>query len=86
LHRIARNARNRWQLFASFAQFDALRRDLDVTLSPTEPREGGRESPPPTKALPPDEVAALIVWIASAPPELVLNEAIVTPLEEGDWP
>jgi hypothetical protein len=25
-------------------------------------------------------VAALIVWFAAAPPELVLNEAIVTPL------
>src|SRR5262249_23733206 len=54
--------------------------------SPTERQEGGCESPPPTKALPPDQVAALIVWIASAPPELVLNEAIVTPLEEGGWP
>lgn len=41
---------------------------------------------PPTRALPPDEVADLIVWIATAPPELVLNEAIVTPLEEEGWP
>ncbi|HJZ45949.1 MAG TPA: SDR family oxidoreductase [Roseiflexaceae bacterium] len=54
--------------------------------SPTERREEGREQPPPEKALPPDAVAALIIWIASAPPELVLNEAIVTPLEEGGWP
>ena len=42
-----------------------------------------RELPPATKALPPDGVADLIVWIASAPPELVLNEAIVSPLEES---
>ncbi|HEX9439725.1 MAG TPA: SDR family oxidoreductase [Roseiflexaceae bacterium] len=54
--------------------------------SPMERQEPDRESPPPTKALPPDEVAALIIWIASAPPELVLNEAIVTPLEERGWP
>jgi NAD(P)-dependent dehydrogenase (short-subunit alcohol dehydrogenase family) len=54
--------------------------------SPTERQEEGREQLPPEKALPPDEVAALIVWIASAPSELVLNEAIVTPLEEGGWP
>jgi NAD(P)-dependent dehydrogenase (short-subunit alcohol dehydrogenase family) len=40
----------------------------------------------PTRALPPSEVADLIVWIATAPPELVLNEAVVSPLEEGGWP
>ena len=42
--------------------------------------------PPPSRSLPPAEVAALIVWIATAPPELVLNEAVVSPLEEGGWP
>jgi NADP-dependent 3-hydroxy acid dehydrogenase YdfG len=40
----------------------------------------------PTRALPPEDVAALIVWIASAPPELVINEVIATPLEEQGWP
>ncbi len=40
----------------------------------------------PTKALPPADVAALIVWIATAPPALVLNEAIVSPLDEEGWP
>ena len=45
-----------------------------------------RESATPTRALPPEDVAALIVWIASAPPELVLNEVIATPLEEQGWP
>ncbi len=44
------------------------------------------ERPPVTQVLPPREVAALLVWIAAAPPELVLNEAIVSPLEEGGWP
>ena len=45
-----------------------------------------REPEPPARALPPQDVAALIVWIASAPTELVLNEVIVTPLEEQGWP
>jgi 3-oxoacyl-[acyl-carrier protein] reductase len=44
------------------------------------------EPQPPTKALPPGEVAALIVWMVTAPAELVLNEAIVSPLEEEGWP
>ena len=45
-----------------------------------------REQRPSTRALPPAEVAALVVWIAAAPPELVLNEVVVTPLEERAWP
>lgn len=56
------------------------------TWASEERRVEQRESPPATKALPPEEVAALLVWIAAAPPELVLNEAIVSPLEEGGWP
>lgn len=44
------------------------------------------ESLPATKALPPTEVAALIVWIAAAPKELVLNEVIIAPLQETGWP
>lgn len=56
------------------------------TWSPDERERQERVALPPTKALPPREVAALIVWIAAAPPELVLNEAIVSPLEEEGWP
>ena len=41
---------------------------------------------PPNEALPPDRVAAFIAWIATAPPEVVVDEAIVTPLEEQGWP
>ena len=44
------------------------------------------ERPPARRALPPQEVAALIVWLAAAPAELVLNEAVVSPLEEQGWP
>jgi NADP-dependent 3-hydroxy acid dehydrogenase YdfG len=40
----------------------------------------------PSEALPPSRVAALIVWIAAAPSELVLNEVIVSPLKEQGWP
>ena len=54
--------------------------------APLERSTPRRKAPAPTDALPPEEVAALIVWIASAPSELVLNEAIITPLEERGWP
>jgi NADP-dependent 3-hydroxy acid dehydrogenase YdfG len=56
------------------------------TWSSTERHAKPEEAPPVTKALPPAEVASLIVWIAAAPPELVLNEVIITPLDEGGWP
>ncbi len=56
------------------------------TWEPEERAAVKPEPPPVTKALPPEEVAALIVWLASAPPELVLNEAVVSPLEEAGWP
>jgi len=54
--------------------------------SSTERHTKREEAPSVTKALPPAEVASLIVWIAAAPPELVLNEVIISPLEEGGWP
>jgi NAD(P)-dependent dehydrogenase (short-subunit alcohol dehydrogenase family) len=54
--------------------------------SSTERAASGSEPPPVTKALPPAEVASLIVWMATASPELVLNEAIISPLEEEGWP
>ena len=40
----------------------------------------------PADALPPEQVAQLIAWIAAAPPGLVLNEVTVTPLLEQGWP
>lgn len=40
----------------------------------------------PVDALAPDRVADLLVWMCAAPPELVLNEVIVTPLNETGWP
>jgi NAD(P)-dependent dehydrogenase (short-subunit alcohol dehydrogenase family) len=56
------------------------------TWSSTERHAKPEEAPPVTKALPPAEVASLIVWLVAAPPELVLNEVIITPLDEGGWP
>jgi len=54
--------------------------------SPAERERAQGERPPARRALPPQEVAALIVWLAAAPAELVLNEAVVSPLEEQGWP
>lgn len=51
--------------------------------SPEERRESEREEASPAQALPPGEVAAFIVWLAAAPPEFVLTEAIITPIEES---
>lgn len=55
------------------------------TWSPEERRgqEGAGNS---REKLPPETVAAFITWIATAPPELVLDEAIVTPLNEQGYP
>ena len=54
--------------------------------SSVERRGTDRGAPPPARALAPERVAELIVWIAAAPRELVLNEVIVSPLEEEGWP
>jgi NAD(P)-dependent dehydrogenase (short-subunit alcohol dehydrogenase family) len=51
-----------------------------------EDRSEPAEPPDPRRALPPERVAAFIAWVATAPPELVLDEAIVTPLDERGWP
>jgi 3-oxoacyl-[acyl-carrier protein] reductase len=49
-------------------------------------RQDERSPMDPARALPPARVASLIVWIATAPPEVVLNEAIISPLQEEGWP
>ena len=54
--------------------------------SPAERERAQEERPPARTALPPQEVAALVVWLVAAPAELVVNEAIVSPLEEQGWP
>ncbi len=49
-------------------------------------RAGDAEPTVPTDALPPEQVARLITWMAAAPAGLVLNEVTVTPLHEKGWP
>lgn len=49
-------------------------------------RAAQRDVRSPRDALPPETVAEFIAWTAAAPPELVLDEAIVTPLDEHGWP
>jgi NAD(P)-dependent dehydrogenase (short-subunit alcohol dehydrogenase family) len=56
------------------------------TWSSAEGRTQQDKSPPAREALPPSEIAALLVWIAAAPAEMVLNEVIATPILEGGWP
>ena len=54
-------------------------------FSPEEREEAGEanEVPPPTQVLPPARVADLIAWVAASPPEFVLTEGVVLPIEEG---
>ncbi len=51
--------------------------------SPEERRGEDREEAAPTKVLPPEEVAAFIAWLCATPPEFVLTEGIITPIEGG---
>lgn len=50
-----------------------------------EDRDGGGEvqEAPDSQALPPSQVADFIVWLAQAPPNFVLTEGIIVPVEEG---
>ncbi len=52
-------------------------------FSPEERHEDESKEAPPTRVLPPERVADLIVWLAASPPEFVLTEGIVLPIEEG---
>src|ERR687886_70673 len=53
------------------------------SFSPEERQEGESNEAPPTRVLPPERVADLIVWLAASPQEFVLTEGIVLPIEEG---
>jgi 3-oxoacyl-[acyl-carrier protein] reductase len=52
-------------------------------FSPEERQEGESNEAPLTRVLPPERVADLIVWLAASPPEFVLTEGIILPIEEG---
>jgi NAD(P)-dependent dehydrogenase (short-subunit alcohol dehydrogenase family) len=51
-------------------------------FSPEERQEGEPTKASPTRVLPPERVADLIVWLAASPPGFVLTEGIVLPIEE----
>lgn len=61
---------------------------MDTSWGVFEPgqRDAASKRLPTAQALPADHVARLITWIAAAPPDVVLNEATVTPLLEAGWP
>jgi NADP-dependent 3-hydroxy acid dehydrogenase YdfG len=40
----------------------------------------------PEDALPPEDVAGYIVWLACAPAHLIVTEAVVAPIRERGWP
>ena len=51
-------------------------------FSPEERQGSELNEAPPTRVLQPERVADLIVWFAASPPEFVLTEGIVLPIEE----
>ena len=53
-------------------------------FSPEERQEEGQpKEASPTRVLAPERVADLIAWLAASPPEFVLTEGLVLPIEEG---
>jgi len=51
-----------------------------------EDRTNSGPQAPSADALDPEHVARLILWIATAPPDVVVNEVTLTPLMERGWP
>lgn len=52
-------------------------------FSPEERQQSGPSGAPSTRALAPERVAEFIAWFVASPPEFVLTEGIVLPIEEG---
>ena len=52
-------------------------------FSPEERRKSEPSEAPRTRILAPERVAELIAWLAASPPEFVLTEGVVLPIEEG---
>jgi len=53
------------------------------TFAPEERPQSEPNEAPPTQVLPPERVADFITWFAASPPEFVLTEGIIVPIEEG---
>jgi NAD(P)-dependent dehydrogenase (short-subunit alcohol dehydrogenase family) len=52
-------------------------------FSPEERRRSGPNEAPETQVLAPERVADFIVWFVASPPEFVLTEGIILPIEES---
>ncbi len=52
-------------------------------FSPEERRQSEPTEGPATRVLAPERVAEFIAWFVASPPEFVLTEGIVLPIEEG---
>jgi NAD(P)-dependent dehydrogenase (short-subunit alcohol dehydrogenase family) len=52
-------------------------------FAPEERQQSDPNEAPPTRVLPPERVADFITWFAAAPPEFVLTEGIIVPIEDG---
>jgi 3-oxoacyl-[acyl-carrier protein] reductase len=52
-------------------------------FAPEERRQSEPNEAPPTRVLRPERVADFITWFAASPPEFVLTEGIIVPIEEG---
>lgn len=52
-------------------------------FSPEERRQSDPDATPATRALPPERVAEFIAWFVASPPEFVLTEGVILPIEEG---
>src|SRR5919199_1532955 len=52
-------------------------------FDPEERQHSEPNEAPPTRVLPPERVADFIAWFAASPPEFVLTEGIIVPIEEG---
>ena len=54
--------------------------------TPEARQSGEPQAKSPAEAMPPGDLAGLLVWIAASPAGLVLNEVIATPLMVHGWP
>jgi 3-oxoacyl-[acyl-carrier protein] reductase len=53
------------------------------TFSPEERQQSEPNEAPATQILAPEQVAGFIAWFVASPPEFVLTEGIILPIEEG---
>jgi 3-oxoacyl-[acyl-carrier protein] reductase len=52
-------------------------------FSPEDRMQSEPDEAPPGRVLQPERVADFIAWFVASPPEFVLTEGIIVPIEEG---